>query len=439
MSAVISVENVGKLYRLGETGTGSLAHDINRWWHRFRGREDPYRKVGVTNDRTRTAVESDYVWALRDVSFDVNDGEVLGIIGRNGAGKSTLLKLLSRVTAPTTGRIRARGRIASLLEVGTGFHPELTGRENIFLNGAILGMRRAEIAAKLDDIVAFSGCAAYLDTPVKRYSSGMVVRLGFSVAAYLDAEILIVDEVLAVGDSEFQKRCLGKMHDVARDGRTVLLVSHNMGVMANLCRRAVLLEQGTVSLLGEARDVIGKYLAGGNRQSGESSWDEDSAPGSAVARLCHVRLFCDGQAASDFVLSRPVDVELEYENLCDGAELTVSIHLLDRIGNCILATANLPSAVLGTDEWGHRPHPVGRYRAMCRIPAHFLNSDEYWISAFVVSGATSIEAEADHCVSFRVHDDGEMRREYSGQWIGMIRPRLAWNSQRLPSEALRPS
>jgi lipopolysaccharide transport system ATP-binding protein len=259
------------------------------------------------------------------------------------------------------------------------------------------------------------------------------------VAAHLDAEILIVDEVLAVGDSEFQKRCLGKMHDVARDGRTVLLVSHNMGVMANLCRRALLLEQGTVSLLAEARDVIGKYLAGGNRQSGESSWEEDSAPGSAAARLCRVRLLCDGQTGSDFVLSRPVDVELEYENLCDGAELTVSIHLLDRIGNCILATANLPSAVLGTDEWGHRPHPVGRYRSVCRIPAHFLNSDEYWISAFVVSGATSIEAEADHCVSFRVHDDGEMRREYSGQWIGMVRPRLAWNSQRLPSEAIRPS
>jgi lipopolysaccharide transport system ATP-binding protein len=436
MSAVISVENLGKLYRLGETGTGSLAHDVNRWWHRIRGREDPYRKVGVTNDRSRAGGVSDYVWALRDVSFDVHNGEVLGIIGRNGAGKSTLLKLLSRVTAPTTGRIRAKGRIASLLEVGTGFHPELTGRENIFLNGAILGMRRAEIGSKLDEIVEFSGCAAYLDTPVKRYSSGMVVRLGFSVAAYLDAEILIVDEVLAVGDSEFQKRCLGKMHAVAKDGRTVLLVSHNMGVMANLCRRALLLEQGTVSMLAEARDVIGKYLAGGNRQSGESSWDEANAPGSGVARLLGVRLSCEGEIGSDFLLSKPIDVELQYENLRDGAELMVSIHLIDRIGNCVLATANLPSAVLGTDAWGHRPHPPGRFRSVCRIPAHFLNSDEYWISAFVVAGATSVEAEADHCVSFRAHDDGEMRREYSGEWIGMIRPRLEWRSEQMPTEAL---
>src|SRR5437899_7763575 len=225
MSTVIKVENISKLYRLGEVGTGTLSHDFNRWWHKVRGKEDPYLKIGETNDRTVKG-GSDYVWALKDISFEVKQGEVLGIIGRNGAGKSTLLKILSRVTTPTSGRIKLKGRIASLLEVGTGFNPDLTGRENIYLNGAILGMRRSEIASKFDEIVAFAEVDRYIDTPVKRYSSGMYVRLAFAVAAHLEPEILIVDEVLAVGDSEFQKKCIGKIHQVTIEGRTVLLDSH---------------------------------------------------------------------------------------------------------------------------------------------------------------------------------------------------------------------
>lgn len=260
MEIVIKVEEVSKQYRLGKVGTGTLSHDLNRWWHRIRGKEDPYLKIGETNDRN-TKGNSEYVWALQDISFDVGQGEVVGIIGRNGAGKSTLLKILSRTTGPTTGNVKLRGRVASLLEVGTGFHPELTGRENIYLNGAILGMTKREIAKKFDEIVDFSGVERYIDTPVKRYSSGMYVRLAFAVAAHLESEILIVDEVLAVGDAEFQKKCLGKMGDVSKgEGRTVLFVSHNMQSIANLCGKGILMEYGSISMIGQTHDVIRKYL-----------------------------------------------------------------------------------------------------------------------------------------------------------------------------------
>jgi lipopolysaccharide transport system ATP-binding protein len=257
----LKVENLSKQYRLGEVGTGTLSHDINRWWHKIRGKEDPYAIVGDTNDRSSIG-NSEYVWALKDIDFEVKRGEILGIIGKNGAGKSTLLKILSKVTGPTTGSIKMNGRVASLLEVGTGMHPELTGRENIYLNGAILGMTKAEVKAKLDEIVDFSGCAKYVDTPVKRYSSGMMVRLGFAVAAHLEPEILIVDEVLAVGDAEFQKKAVGKMKDVSQGGgRTVLFVSHNMASVRNLCERGVLLKNGTVDFIGDIETTINNYIA----------------------------------------------------------------------------------------------------------------------------------------------------------------------------------
>ncbi len=262
MQPVIRFENVGKLYRLGTVGTGTLSHDLRRWWiTSVMRREDPYLKIGETNDRS-TKGHSDYVYALRDINLEVNEGDVLGIIGKNGAGKSTLLKLLSRVTAPTTGKIYTRGRIASLLEVGTGFHPELTGRENIYMNGCILGMKRHEIDKKLDEIVDFSGCERYIDTPVKRYSSGMMVRLGFAVAAHLDPEILVVDEVLAVGDAEFQKKAIGKMQDVSKgQGRTVLFVSHNMSAVKDLCTSGILMENGRIAYTGTSNETIAKYLS----------------------------------------------------------------------------------------------------------------------------------------------------------------------------------
>lgn len=257
----IEFNHVSKQYRLGLVSTGTLSHDLNRFWQtKILRREDPYLKIAETNDRASKG-ESEYVWALRDIDFKVEQGDVVGIIGRNGAGKSTLLKLLSRVTSPTTGTIRARGRIASLLEVGTGFHPEMTGRENIYMNGSIMGMRKAEIDRKLDEIVDFSGCERYLDTPVKRYSSGMTVRLGFAIAAHLEPDILVVDEVLAVGDAEFQKKAVGKMQDVSRgEGRTVLFVSHNMGAVKNLCKSGVLMNQGSIEFSGTAEECINAYV-----------------------------------------------------------------------------------------------------------------------------------------------------------------------------------
>lgn len=257
---VIQAQNISKAYQLGEIGTGTISRDIERWWAKFRGKEDPFLRIGEINDRTSKG-DSDIVWSLKDINFEIQQGDAVGIIGRNGAGKSTLLKLLSRITSPTYGNIKVKGRIASLLEVGTGFHPELTGRENIFLNGAILGMRKREIVRKFDEIVNFAGIERYIDTPVKRYSSGMYVRLAFAVAAYLESEILVVDEVLAVGDAEFQKKCLGKMGDISRgEGRTVLFVSHNMTAISNLCNNGIYLNNGMIDYYGNIAETVSKYL-----------------------------------------------------------------------------------------------------------------------------------------------------------------------------------
>jgi lipopolysaccharide transport system ATP-binding protein len=267
MEVVIKAEKVSKQYRLGVVGSTTLKDDVRRWWANVQGKENPLLKIGETNDRTKLN-QSDYVWSLKDINFEVNKGDILGIVGKNGAGKSTLLKILSRVTAPTTGEIKTKGRIASLLEVGTGFHPELTGKENIYLNGAILGMKKSEITEKLSEIVEFAGVEKYLDTPVKRYSSGMYVRLAFAVAAHLESEILIVDEVLAVGDAEFQKKCIGKIKDISSgEGRTVLFVSHNMAAIQNLCNKCILLEHGKMIYAGKTEDCLNLYLT--NNQEDE--------------------------------------------------------------------------------------------------------------------------------------------------------------------------
>ena len=317
MATAIEFNHVGKQYRLGLVSTGTISHDLNRWWQTaILRKEDPYLKIGSVNDRTAKA-DSDYVWALRDIDFKVEQGDVVGIIGKNGAGKSTLLKLLSKVTGPTVGTIRARGRIASLLEVGTGFHQEMTGRENIYMNGAILGMTKREIAAKLDEIVDFSGCERYLDTPVKRYSSGMMVRLGFAVAAHLDPEILVVDEVLAVGDAEFQKKAIGKMQDVSRgEGRTVLFVSHNMASVQSLCKSGLLLNNGSVEMSGNISDVIAHYLGGQNDISG---FERKSNGGVSIKE------YAVSSKKVDLGENLVIDVILEATRFCDRVDVSFDI------------------------------------------------------------------------------------------------------------------
>ena len=315
MTTAIEFENISKQYRLGLVSTGTLSHDLNRFWQtKVLRRDDPYLKVGETNDRAHKG-NSDYVWALKDINFKVEQGDVVGIIGRNGAGKSTLLKLLSRVTAPTTGIIRAKGRIASLLEVGTGFHPEMTGRENIYMNGAIMGMSRSEITRKLDEIVDFSGCERYLDTPVKRYSSGMTVRLGFAIAAHLEPEILVVDEVLAVGDAEFQKKAIGKMQDVSRgEGRTVLFVSHNMGAVKNLCKTGILLENGMIRNTGNVNDIVNEYLTQ-NQNLGQINFaTHKQRSGNSILRIVKLQ-YCDsnGRNTNTFRVGEEIFIKIAFE------------------------------------------------------------------------------------------------------------------------------
>lgn len=308
---VIKAEGVGKLYKLGEIGTGTISHDLNRWWARVRGKEDPFAKIGQSNDRTMKGKgNNEWVWALKDIDFEVRQGEVLGIVGRNGAGKSTLLKILSKVTTASTGRIKIKGRIASLLEVGTGFHQELTGRENIFLNGAILGMTKAEIRSKFDEIVEFAGVERYIDTPVKRYSSGMYVRLAFAVAAFLEPEILIVDEVLAVGDAEFQKKCIGRMKDVSvNDGRTVLFVSHQMGTIAQLCNRVLILNKGEVFHYShDTMQGIERYL---KLNESDTSFENKNGSGTAVDVRKITLSNAEGEHTGEFTNKDEINIDFE--------------------------------------------------------------------------------------------------------------------------------
>lgn len=301
----LKAENISKQYRLGQVGTGTLSHDLNRFWAQIRGKEDPYLKIGESNDRTSKG-ESEYVWSLRDINFEIEQGDAVGIIGRNGAGKSTLLKLLSKVTKPTTGKIYTNGRIASLLEVGTGFHPEMTGRENIYLNGAILGMTRKEITRKFDEIVDFSGVERYIDTPVKRYSSGMYVRLAFAVAAHLESEILIVDEVLAVGDAEFQKKCLGKMGDVSKgEGRTVLFVSHDLNAVSQICQTGILLNQGLVEYKGAIRETVSTYLNSNNDSVIYLNQKDNSAKSMFIREIQVVKN--NGEVSKEYLYNEPIN------------------------------------------------------------------------------------------------------------------------------------
>jgi len=407
---VLRAENISKQYRLGQLGTGTISHDLNRLVAKLRGKEDPYLKVGEANDRSK-ADGSDYVWSLKDINFDVKQGEVLGIIGKNGAGKSTLLKILSQVTTPTTGQVKVRGRIAALLEVGTGFHPDLSGRENIFLNGAILGMTKHEIKSKLDEIVDFSGVAKYLDTPVKRYSSGMMVRLGFAVAAHLEPEILIVDEVLAVGDAEFQKKCLGKMQDVSEEGRTVLFVSHNMGVMKSLCHKIILLKNGCIDLVGEPEYCIGKYMEveTQNKNVSNVKYDFDS---NKEFQVREVKLLDENLE----LLSKKVDVNgkifvgITYSFTRHFSSVHMTLVINDEMGDTVAFFDR-------TDVAGsYYTAETGEFNTLLAIPFPLFKPGKYFITIGLLDSQSGIEDhkfnilgfEIENVSAFRTHRDGNI-------------------------------
>jgi lipopolysaccharide transport system ATP-binding protein len=416
LNSVIKVENLSKQYRLGSVSTGTISHDINRWWHRIRGKEDPYLQIGETNDRSQKG-DSDYVWALRDINFEVEHGEVLGIIGRNGAGKSTLLKILSRTTAPTTGSVKIKGRVASLLEVGTGFHPELSGRENIFLNGAILGMTKKEIERKFDEIVDFAGVERYIDTPVKRYSSGMYVRLAFAVAAHLEPEILIVDEVLAVGDAEFQKKCLGKMKDVSvNEGRTVLFVSHNMAAVANLCSKAIVMINGKLEFNGIINEALKYYLHKNisNNFHYIKSTDQQSDHISEVKILPRIS---DEITPFQFTDSICFWIHVQIPSSVEGTHIGVAI--LDKWHQKIFTdTYRINNTQLATKK---------AYVSM-EIPAKTLIAGLYYVDvALFVPRMNNFDYISDVC-SFEIEDFNSEFSLFSGTDIGNVVIKCKWQS-----------
>jgi lipopolysaccharide transport system ATP-binding protein len=414
---IIRVENISKQYRLGQVGRRTISHDVNRWWHKVRGKEDPYLKIGQENDRSLKGT-SEYVWALKDINFDVKRGEVVGIIGRNGAGKSTLLKILSKVTAPTKGNIKLKGRIASLLEVGTGFHPDLSGRNNVFLNGAILGMTKKEIQSKFDEIVDFAGVERYIDTPVKRYSSGMYVRLAFAVAAHLDPEILIVDEVLAVGDAEFQKKCLGKMKDVSvNDGRTVLFVSHQMGSISNLCTSAILMRNGLLAETGKTENIIASYLNIVNSKINNRFVISDSEK--RGKNFYYESLQIEDKQANA-VTSVGTDDEIIIGIKLFAAEVKnnaveIALSVMDKKKNRILTIHEPLKRVFVRDESG-----VANFKVV--LPSNFLTPGTYsFIAAIHIPHIQLYHLIEDTCM-FTIIDSGSKFSDYEGTDYGVVFP-----------------
>jgi lipopolysaccharide transport system ATP-binding protein len=410
---IIQVENISKLYRLGTIGTGSFRQDLQRWWNLYvLGKKDPFFHPSL---HRRQIAEQDQIWALQDINFEVMQGESMGIIGSNGSGKSTLLKIISRIVKPTTGTVKGRGKVSSLLEVGTGFNQELTGRENIFISGFILGMSKAEVRSKFDEIVAFSGIEEFIDTPVKRYSSGMYVRLAFAVAAHLEPDILIVDEVLAVGDADFQKKCLGKMKEVTQaEGRTILFVSHNMQAINTLCNRAIWLNKGTMKDIGPSSAVVNKYIASMQRLQLGQQWETlQEAPGNDSIRFKQVALIPHVEHSDGIIDVRtPLTVRFQFWNLLENVSLNVGLVLYSYSGDCIF---DLLSPTTQCNK--------GVVEGECSIPGNFLNDGSYYITLTIAKDASIPLYNLDECLSFDVEDyRGDIH--YFEKWWGAVRPKF---------------
>ena len=417
---ILVAKNISKQYRLGLVGTGTLSHDLNRWWHRVRGKEDPFLKVGSVNDRSVKA-DSDYAWALKDINFEVKRGEVLGIIGKNGAGKSTLLKILSKVTSPSTGEIKTKGRIASLLEVGTGFHPELTGRENIYLNGAILGMSKSEIKAKEQEIIEFSGCQRYVDTPVKRYSSGMRVRLAFAVAAHLEPDILVIDEVLAVGDAEFQKKAIGKMQDISKgDGRTVLFVSHNMAAVKNLCTRAIVLEHGVSVFEGGTDEAVEFYLHNEDNEvdAGQIDFENLYSKKGFLKLISAATLNNKGKVRSAFMQSEPITIRLIFELKKTLKGFRFNIAVKNPAGVVAFANSSHELTQSGLGQ--------GKHRLELTIPGYLLNNTRYTLSFNAgIPGREMLISPFD-ILYVDIEGEHASGSTFVEKWPGLVSPKLNW-------------
>ena len=425
----IKVRGRGKKYYIGEklpqrSLAGSIKNAAGFPW-----------KVAKSLIAGKALDQREEFWALKDVAFDVKQGEVLGIIGRNGAGKSTLLKILSRITTPTEGEVELFGRVGCLLEVGTGFHPELTGRENVFLNGSLLGMSNVEIKQRFDEIVDFSGVERFLDTPVKFYSSGMYTRLAFSVAAHLNPEILIVDEVLAVGDAEFQKKCLGKMDSIAKSGRTIIFVSHNMMAVKQLCSKGIYLNEGKMQYAGSVNAAIDTYLnLESFEQCGEISWETKSAPGNDEIKIKAIRIRSENEITGKPPVDKDISIEIEYFNYIPEARRLVSIWVVNIQGIPVFTSCNLKSASKDIDEWCYKPYKKGLYKTVCKIPGDFFNPGIFYVNLYINSkGALDNIFKKDSIISFKVEEVDRYREEYHGEWIGAVRPLLEWKTTLLES------
>jgi lipopolysaccharide transport system ATP-binding protein len=436
---IIQVHNISKIYRIGaqeqinKTFREALVDALKSPYKNLR---DLWKLTKFNPEEQESVIKpsqqpEDIIWALKDVSFKVEQGEVLGIIGRNGAGKSTLLKILSRITEPTSGDVWLQGRVSSLLEVGTGFHPELSGRENIYLNGTILGMRKYEIDKKFDEIVEFSGdeVKKLLDTPVKRYSSGMYVRLAFAVAAHLESEILIVDEVLAVGDAAFQKKCLGKMQDIStQEGRTILFVSHNMPAVRKFCHRGILIESGGIVLDSEVNTVVNHYLESGSSTTTSRTWSTQERPGNHAFKLISMQLIDkNGQETSTLNISEDILAKITFEVIRDGIIPQFSLILLDMEGNCVFGSLNNKE----NNAYGS-PVQRGMYQSTCCISGNLLNAGRFFITIAGFSDNWSDGFREDNVLSFDAIDDGILKGDYHGEYSGPVRPLLKWHMEKLP-------